>query len=202
MKSSLYKQVIFDLGGVLFYWNPKEVSRLLKEKDPDFPLHIEKIIYTQTWTDLDAGILSLEEAVQQLSTCYPRQYIERFVSLSLEKLVPLEKGISLLKQVQAQKKQTFILSNISGEFFKKISLYKSLLDSFDGAVFSYEIHTVKPHKKIYQFLLDKYFLKPEECLFIDDSLANVATAQKMGIDAIVCQEHQHVHDELLRLKII
>ncbi|KIC76447.1 hypothetical protein DB41_GC00140 [Neochlamydia sp. TUME1] len=202
MKSSLYKQVIFDLGGVLFYWNPKEVSRLLKEKDPDFPLHIEKIIYTQTWTDLDAGIISLEEAMQQLSTCYPRQYIERFVSLSLEKLVPLEKGISLLKQVQAQGKQTFILSNISGEFFKKISIYNGLLDSFDGAFFSYEIHTVKPHKKIYQFLLNKYFLKPEECLFIDDSLANVTTAQKMDIDAIVCQEHQHVHDELLRLKII
>lgn len=42
----------------------------------------------------------------------------------------------------------------------------------------------KPEKECYEILLNKYSLLPEECLFIDDSLANVQVAESLGIKSI------------------
>ena len=42
----------------------------------------------------------------------------------------------------------------------------------------------KPEKECYEILLNKYSLVPEECLFIDDSLANVQVAESLGIKSI------------------
>lgn len=190
------KHVIFDLGGVLFHWNPQEILRLLKQEDPHFPENIPEITLTQAWIDFDAGILKLTETIEILSKTFQKKHIEKFVELSLEKLTPIEKGVHLLQSVQSKGLPTFVLSNISEEFLKRLQPAHPFLNSFSGSVFSYEIQTVKPHAKIYRTLLDKYHLDPEECLFIDDSPLNVQAAKDMGIDAILCQNHEEVEDEL------
>jgi putative hydrolase of the HAD superfamily len=43
---------------------------------------------------------------------------------------------------------------------------------------------VKPGKRIYEILLEKYQLKPEECIFIDDTLANIKSAEELGIKGV------------------
>ena len=190
------KHVIFDLGGVLFHWNPKAILQILKEEDPLFPENIPEITLTKAWIDLDTGLIKLRETVEILSENYQRTHIERFIELSLEKLAPIEHGVRLLESVQAEGVKTFILSNISEEFLNRILPHHLFLKSVDGAVFSYEIQAAKPHEKIYKALLNKYHLKPEECIFIDDFPANIKTAQELGIDAILCQDHRHVEEEL------
>ena len=42
----------------------------------------------------------------------------------------------------------------------------------------------KPEKDCYEILLNKYSLVPEECLFIDDSLANIQVAESLKINYI------------------
>lgn len=190
------KHIIFDLGGVLFHWNPKEILRILKAEDPLFPENIHEITMTKAWTDFDTGLIKLNETVEILTETYQRSHIERFVELSLEKLAPIEQGVRLLESVQTQGYPTFILSNISEEFLNNIYPHHLFLSSFDGAVFSYEIKAVKPQEKIYKALLNKYHLKPEDCLFIDDFPANIKTAQDIGIDAILCKDHLYVEKEL------
>ncbi len=196
------KHIIFDLGGVLFHWNPNEILKILKEEDPLFPENIPEIIFTKAWTDLDTGLIKLHETVDLLAQRFDRLHIERFVELSLEKLEPIEHGVTLLKNVQAQKNKTFVLSNISEEFLNRIYPHHLFLQSFDGSVFSYQIQAVKPQEEIYQSLLNKYHLKPEDCLFIDDSPANIQTAENLGIDGILCQDHKHVESELKKRGII
>ena len=46
---------------------------------------------------------------------------------------------------------------------------------------SYLEHQVKPYKSIYLTLLDRFKLKPNECLFIDDNKKNVETARDLGM---------------------
>ena len=58
---------------------------------------------------------------------------------------------------------------------------KHLEDLVDGAVLSYQVHSVKPHLGIYKELLNKYNLNPSESIFIDDRKANIDTANKLGI---------------------
>ena len=51
----------------------------------------------------------------------------------------------------------------------------------DGIVVSGEEHLLKPDIRIYQTLLDRYHLRAGECLFIDDSPANIEGAKKAGL---------------------
>ena len=51
----------------------------------------------------------------------------------------------------------------------------------DGYVLSYKEHKVKPYKAIYNVLLERYKLLPNECIFIDDNEKNIATGNLMGI---------------------
>lgn len=192
------KFVIFDLGGVLFHWNPKEILRILKIEDPLFPENIPEMTVTKVWNDFDAGMIKLKEVVAQLANTYQQKQVERFIELSLEKLEPISAGVQLLEKVQAQGNQTFILSNISEEFWNRLHPHHKFLHSFDGAVFSYQIQAIKPEPRIFQALLNKYHLKPEECLFIDDLPANIKAALDLGIDSILCQDHHYVEEELKR----
>ena len=61
---------------------------------------------------------------------------------------------------------------------------QGVLDGFDGGVASCEVHVNKPDPKIYKALLDKYSLKAEECVFIDDRLENVQAAFALGFAGI------------------
>ena len=61
---------------------------------------------------------------------------------------------------------------------------QGVLDGFDGGVASCEVHINKPDPKIYKALLDKYSLKAEECVFIDDRLENVQAAFALGFAGI------------------
>jgi putative hydrolase of the HAD superfamily len=56
-----------------------------------------------------------------------------------------------------------------------------IFDLFDGIVYSAPIKMVKPNKKIYEYILNKYQLVPEECLFVDDTKKNLAAAARFGI---------------------
>jgi HAD superfamily hydrolase (TIGR01509 family) len=60
-------------------------------------------------------------------------------------------------------------------FIKKIEYL------FDGIVLSYQIHKIKPYDSIYEYIINKYNLNPEESLFIDDKKSNIDTANKFGI---------------------
>ena len=43
---------------------------------------------------------------------------------------------------------------------------------------------LKPEKEIYVALIEKYSLNPEECIFIDDTHANIIASEKLGIKGI------------------
>ena len=55
----------------------------------------------------------------------------------------------------------------------------------DGKLISCEVKVVKPCHRIYQLFMEKFSLVPDECLFIDDSPANVAGAVACGWQGIV-----------------
>ena len=65
-----------------------------------------------------------------------------------------------------------------------------------GGVISYEIKKLKPYPEIYQHLLQKYNLIPEECLFFDDRAENTEGARKQGIHAITVTSRQFLIEEL------
>ena len=128
---------------------------------------------------------------------------------SEERYTPLTQGIDLLKQCHAatyangeRRNTLFILSNVSTASFEILRKnYPKIIDLFDGAVISGEVHWRKPNTHIYQHLLQKYKLAPQECIFIDDKNVNVLVAQSIGMHGIVFDNATNVAGQLKTLQV-
>ena len=66
----------------------------------------------------------------------------------------------------------------------------------DGGIMSYEVQLIKPDLIIYQTLIERYDLQPEECVFLDDTVRNVEAAQALGIAGIVVTSQEQAKKEL------
>jgi HAD superfamily hydrolase (TIGR01509 family) len=69
-------------------------------------------------------------------------------------------------------------------------------------VISGEVGHAKPEPEIFQILLDKIGKPARECLFIDDSLANIGQAQKLGFATILFESPQQLERSLREFKIV
>ena len=76
----------------------------------------------------------------------------------------------------------FILSNAADSFYTYFPSFLPL-NFFDGIVVSADVRMIKPDPGIYRYLLERYGLKAEECLFVDDVQANVNGAVAVGMQA-------------------
>ena len=63
-----------------------------------------------------------------------------------------------------------------------VSFYEDFKSCFDKFYLSHEIHLRKPNVDIFEFVLRKNNLKPNECLFVDDTRENTVTANEIGFN--------------------
>ncbi len=97
-----------------------------------------------------------------------------------------EESLALLEELAADYK-LYLLSNTNSihlKYFKKLftdQTGKPLLDEyFNKAWYSNEVGLRKPGAEIFEFALKDENLLATETLFIDDTLINIETAQKLG----------------------
>ena len=88
-----------------------------------------------------------------------------------------------MKQLKEKGYKIFILSNTGVKMAERLKTASNVFNIVDGYILSNEVHQVKPYPSIFQSLLTKYRLKPDECIFIDDNSKNVKTAERLGIHA-------------------
>lgn len=187
-----YKSIVFDLGNVLFYWNPAQVIHQLQQWNPSIPLEIGKICQSKHWEAFDQGMLMKKDVVDAFSNEFDKEHLELFIHKAMESLKPIPLGLNLLEYVQKQGFTTYILSNLSYEFHDFLHQRHPFLYTVDGGVFSCFPHLLKPDASIFSHLLDQYHLDPEELFFIDDLEINIKAAKTMGIEGIVCDDHEKV----------
>lgn len=144
-----------------------------------------KTFCTSDWNELQDGGRSLKEATQILVAQHPQYQveIEAFYGRWEEMLGGLIKGtVDLAQRIRQQgNHQLWALTNWSAETFPIAEERYHIFDLFDGILVSGKEKLKKPDLKIYQLLLNRYELKPENCLFIDDNFRNVQAAKSLGI---------------------
>lgn len=91
--------------------------------------------------------------------------------------------VDLMLELKDHGVRVFGITNLETEAFKKVLIDCPVLRQLEGIVSSGEVKVSKPNPKIYQALLDRYQLVPEETLFIDDSIINVHGAMHLNINA-------------------
>lgn len=179
--------IIFDLGGVLIDWNPEYVFREVIP-DPEKRRFFFENICTHEWNvEQDAG-RPLAEATELLVNEHPEweNEIRAFYGRWEEMLGgPIHETVDLLRELREREEHRLLaLTNWSGETFPVALSKYDFLHWFEGIVVSGDEKTRKPFADIYEILLDRYKVNPEQAIFIDDSLKNVEGAEIVGINGI------------------
>lgn len=181
----MIKNIIFDLGNVLIRFKPEEFvnKNIKKEYREKF---FNAVFKGQEWADLDRGVLEYSDAVKIFSEKIPEcssEIKKLFDNYILDVLEPIEKNIEIMKSLKGKYK-LFVLSNFHYPAFDYIFKNWEFFKYFDGKVVSGHCKLLKPEKEIYELLCSTYSLNPIECVFIDDTKANIEAAEKFGIKGI------------------
>ena len=116
---------------------------------------------------------------------------------------PIPETVELFRELKKSKRyKIYALTNWQTGLFDIALVRYNFLHWFDGRVVSGEEKTRKPFPEFYQRLLDRYSVKPEEALFIDDNLRNVKAAEELGIKSIHFHSPAQLEEELNRLKLL
>ena len=168
-----------------FLFKPEEfVNKNIKKEYREKFFNV--IFKGQEWADLDRGILEYSDAVKIFSEKIPEcssEIKKLFDNYILDVLEPIEKNIEIMKSLKGKYK-LFVLSNFHYPAFDYIFKNWEFFKYFDGKVVSGHCKLLKPEKKIYELLCLTYSLKPNECVFIDDTKANIEAAEEFGINGI------------------
>jgi 2-haloacid dehalogenase len=113
----------------------------------------------------------------------------------------ISENTRLLKQLKT-KYRLFGLSNWSAETFPRVFGQFLFLNDLEGIVLSGKEKMLKPDKDIYEVLLNRYSLKADESLFIDDSINNIITAKEIGFSTIHINDNINLNDELIKFGLL
>lgn len=197
----MIKNIIFDFGGVLLDWNPRYLYRPYFRNDAKMESFLADICTYEWNMALDAG-RPFAEAVAELQKKYP-QYAEAIglYDTSWPEMLKCEfpESICLLKELKDRGYGIYGLTNWSAEKIKVAYARYDFFSMFDGIVVSGEEKVVKPDPRIYRILLERYALRPDECVFIDDNEANVDAASALGIHAVRFGDVEQVRRDLEKL---
>lgn len=190
--------VVFDLGGVLLQWDPRNHLEKYIEDPRVVDLFMEQIFLSPNWNDLDRRTISLEEGAQLFrSRVAPHEELFDVSWAGIfDILSPCEENLPVLKKLQDRGYQMLILSNFIEEAYHHVRRKYDFFSVFHGGVISYEIQALKPEPEIYDTLIQRYALVPERSFFIDDRLENVEGARARKLQAMQYRSGKSLEEHL------
>lgn len=181
------RNIVFDLGNVLVDFDP--LAYLQKRGfHGEAAAQLLETIFAEAWGRGDAGdYLSIKELCTDLQRSHPAQAkaIRRVLQPACVRMHALRHDVAAwLHELKTRGYRVYMLSNLakySHDYVRGYPFYREL----DGGVFSWQERVCKPDARIYRILLERYDLRPEETVFLDDSPANIAAAERCGIRGVV-----------------
>ena len=113
--------------------------------------------------------------------------------------LPQKEGQKRLHLLKEKGYKIYLLSNYSKDLFEKHTKGADFLNNIDGMVVSYQIHKIKPDLAIYNYLIEKYSLNTDECIFFDDRQINTQAAESLGIKSVTITSKELLLSEMDKL---
>ena len=185
----MYKNIIFDLGNVVLDYNPKVYLKNKLNDTKSEELVLDSIFISKEWPMLDRGTITEEVAIKNIVSrnIESKDIIELAFENWYEMLTPLNETVDIIKELKDDGYKIYYLSNFHSKAFEIVT---------EGGIVSFREQLLKPEKEIYNRLLERYGLIPEESIFIDDVLENVKGAGEEGIKGIQFKNINELRKEL------
>jgi 2-haloacid dehalogenase len=197
--TSQIKAVVFDFGGVLIRWDPRNLySRFFPEEPQAMEDFLAEISFMEWNAQQDKG-RPFAEAVAQLSKQFPHhEHLIRAYQENWKESITgsIDGTVDLLRLLKKKGYLLYGLSNWGTETFAMIRHEFDFLNLFDEIVLSGEVKLIKPEPEIFELFLQKIGKPADQCLFIDDSEPNIITARKLGFDTVHFESPEHLKKEL------
>lgn len=183
----MIRQIIFDMGNVLMTYDPEIPLERFAHSAEERDLIRRELFGGPEWVERDCGNITREEMFRSVAKRIPAAYHKALGQCVYHWSIcmkPVEATAGFLREVKRRGYETYVLSNAAEEFH---TYFDPVFEpgTFAGIVLSCEEHVVKPDPKIYQTLLERFGLRAEECLFLDDCVGNVLGAREAGLEAEV-----------------
>ena len=199
------RAIIFDFGNVLLEWNPRYVYQRFFPDDPASIEHFLQEVNFMEWNLLQDQGRPFAEGVAALSQQFPHysHLIQAYHDNWIDSLGDsLDGTVEVMKELKQAGYPLYGLSNWSAETFPFARQKHDFFGLLDDYVISGEVGHVKPNPEIFQILLERIGRSASECLFIDDSLANIQQAEKMGFVVVHFQSPEQLREALHKLEIL
>ena len=179
--------IVFDLGNVLFEWNPQKIVKCLFVSETEQQEALQHIIYHPDWHMLDKGVLTLEEAIFRADTrcSLGVDKIEYLFEETPKHLFPIQEMFNVVKDLNGRGYRLYVLSNMHRHGFEYLSTAYNIWQNFSGVVISSHIKYSKPEPEIYGHLINTYDITPGNTVFLDDNQPNIDAAIRFEINAIL-----------------
>lgn len=181
------KNVIFDFGNVLVQWHPEKVYAEHFGDEARAWWFLRHVCDAAWRNRIDAGE-STAACIEELKAKQPEyaEAIELYRSRWREMLTDEVPGMrEVIADLSDKGYGIYGLTNWSMETFPAARERFGILQMIDRYVVSGAEGFIKPDARLFRVLLDRYHLKAEECVFVDDNPDNVAAANALGMEGIV-----------------
>lgn len=160
-------------------------------------------VRTPAWNEYDKGALTLEEIMQEFVDADPA--IEADIRRVMDNVKTMvqrnDYAIPWIQKLKGEGYRLLYLSNFSEKAETECAYALDFIPYMDGGILSYREKLIKPMPEIYELLIRRYGLVPQECVFLDDTMANLEGAQKFGIHTILFRNPEQAAEELRKLGV-
>lgn len=177
---------VFDVGNILLRWDPRNLYQRIFA-DPARMAYFLEHVCTAEWNLAQDKGRSWAEAEAEAIARHPDHApeIRAFRARWRETLGgPIAENVAILEALRRNGVANYAITNFAADTFAEAQEMYPFLKGFDGIICSAHENICKPDAGIYQILLDRYHLKASDCVFIDDSAANIAAANRLGFHTI------------------
>jgi len=205
---TIIKNIIFDLGGVLLQTNHTlTIEALQTANKTDIYEVMQESIGNNFFFAFEKGEISPENFRKSVKQRLEMKVLDNeFDRIWNKMLVKWEKTIIDKLILLKNKYRFFLLSNTNEIHYKAfLQMLKNelningLSELFENSYMSFSLGMRKPEPAIYQYVLNKNMLSPNQTLFIDDDLQNILSAEKEGIQTFHKKDYNSLMDLLDQL---
>lgn len=191
--------VVFDLGNVLISWDPhpaiardvgeEAATRFLADKTFDFLAWNRPQDAGRPWDVAEDVAIESHPHWEAAIRAYRAHFEDSMIGV-------IEDSVQILHELKAAGIPLYGLTNWSQELFPVARRRFDFLDVFEDIIVSGEEGVAKPDPKIFEILRQRIGRDLGGCIFIDDSMDNVAAAREAGLNAILFTDTGHLREDL------
>lgn len=202
----MIQNIVFDFGGVIFDLDYDGAVAAFKRMGlADADQRLDRYHQRGVFELLESGKIGPAEFIDELSKMCnrPLTYAEvqqawlGYVGGKVD-----EQKLAYIDELRTRGFRTFLLSNTNpfvqgwAESAAFSESGRPLGSYLEKCYTSFEVGIMKPDTAIFQYMLDDAGLRPEETIFLDDSKANIAAAESIGIQTLLVEKNEDWRDAL------